>query len=181
MASPRTNRRYLMKNGYIRIYVGRDDPYARSDGSVLEHRYVVMNRLGRTLTDQERVHHVNGNKTDNQPDNLVVMQDSDHAKHHHPTLDNRWSVRWDRCSSCQQTDQSHASHGLCHRCFSRIYSKRHPVTMLPSRRDRICVICRKLFDAWSANQRCCSHRCARFFFWREHPQHPPGQFSSDCR
>ena len=41
-----TGKRERLHTGYIRLYVGHADQFARADGSVLEHRAVVMRSLG---------------------------------------------------------------------------------------------------------------------------------------
>jgi len=47
-----------------------------------EHRYVMEQYLGRKLKDNEVVHHINGDKTDNRIENLEVMTWSEHCTHH---------------------------------------------------------------------------------------------------
>lgn len=47
-----------------------------------EHRVVMEQKLGRALLPGEIVHHVDHNKKNNHPDNLVVMTQSEHAKLH---------------------------------------------------------------------------------------------------
>ena len=55
----------LCKDGYVRIKCGTT--------WVLEHKLVVENFIGRTLTNKETIHHINGIKSDNRIENLMLF------------------------------------------------------------------------------------------------------------
>jgi HNH endonuclease len=66
---------YLHCSGYI----------VRSDtgqGLLYQHRDVMAKMLKRTLRTNEHVHHINGDRTDNRPANLELIDASAHAKLH---------------------------------------------------------------------------------------------------
>lgn len=68
-------------NGYYYVLMP-DHPNANKSGYVAEHILVATNQRGRPLSDGECVHHVNLNKHDNRPENLVIVLRQTHAIWH---------------------------------------------------------------------------------------------------
>ena len=61
------------KDGYV--YIHKPEHPNNSNGYMLEHRIVMENQLGRILSKEEIVHHVNNIKNDNRIENLMLLKD----------------------------------------------------------------------------------------------------------
>lgn len=70
-------------HGRVMVYAP-GDPHATMMGGTYayEYRLVAAAKIGRPLSKNEIVHHVNGDHTDNRPENLEVMTQSQHLKEH---------------------------------------------------------------------------------------------------
>lgn len=65
--------------GYLTVYEPTH-PAAGRNGRVLEHRLVMESVLGRYLTTEEHVDHIDQDKTNNDPSNLQVMSPMAHSQ-----------------------------------------------------------------------------------------------------
>ena len=65
--------------GYVRVYCPMH-PKANTWGYVYEHRLIMESIIGRHLTYNEHIHHINGKRWDNRPENLQIMSPSEHSK-----------------------------------------------------------------------------------------------------
>lgn len=72
----------IVKKGAYLYAVVKEHPKATKRGYVLHHRIVMENFLGRLLTGNEVVHHIDENKHNNEITNLKVMSKKEHCKHH---------------------------------------------------------------------------------------------------
>ena len=65
----------LAADGYVRVH--------ENNKWFLEHRRVMEGVLSRKLEwPKEVVHHINGDRTDNRPENLMLMDNGAHGRHH---------------------------------------------------------------------------------------------------
>lgn len=72
---------YITKEGYKQVYRPKD-PDARPNGYTPEHRYIARKKYGNELTSDLIIHHVDGNKLNNDIDNLKMVTPKEHYKIH---------------------------------------------------------------------------------------------------
>lgn len=73
---------YIHNGKYIYIY-SPNHPNKTKENYVCEHRLLMEKKIGRYLKKDEVVHHINGIKTDNRIENLVLIKNqSEHNKKH---------------------------------------------------------------------------------------------------
>jgi hypothetical protein len=74
--------RTIASNGYVLVKMPNHH-LADVRGYVYEHRIVAEQKLGRRLERGEIPHHINGDKTDNRPENIEVCSSrAEHALQH---------------------------------------------------------------------------------------------------
>lgn len=111
---PKVGGKCIMNTGYVSVYMGKGKRQ-------LEHRLVMEKILGRSLGRREEVHHINGNRTDNRPDNLKIVSPTEHQQMHgfgekqrarRPIL----SCKWCGAIYTRKPSRAAESNYCCHAC-----------------------------------------------------------------
>lgn len=95
-------------------------PRANENGIVLEHIVIAEMKLGRPILPDEVVHHIDGNKRNNLPDNLMVFASkADHTAFHHGSVAYETNGVW----SCKRINMK----AICKHCgktFTLYYGRK---------------------------------------------------------
>ncbi len=85
-------------NGYLCFY-DKDHPLATTDGRVPLHRHLASVYIAkRWLNSTEQVHHIDGNKENNDISNLEILSVTEHFYRHHTKLETLTAT----CSTCSK-------------------------------------------------------------------------------
>jgi hypothetical protein len=84
----------IFKNGYYVVHKPEHPRAFNSKGNnlrgyVYEHIVVMEEDLGRMIRDDEEVHHLDFNKRNNSPENLIVLPSPHHKRLHHWLIANK--------------------------------------------------------------------------------------------
>lgn len=106
VAHPRWKGGRFCRNGYVHVKAP-GHPNADHAGYVREHILVVEQAMGKVLRVSAEVHHVNNEKADNGPSNLVACED--HAYHmllhrRQRAFDECGHADWSYCVFCKSWD-----------------------------------------------------------------------------
>jgi hypothetical protein len=127
--------RHIRTDGYVSI-LNPDHPRATSNGYMPEHIAIMEKALGRSISKKEVVHHIDGNKENNEIGNLMLFSDNKMHTAYHRRLKafnacGHW--HWRKCGLCHEWDmpdnlwigKRFAIHRECGNNQMRIWRKRN--------------------------------------------------------
>ena len=155
---------YIHAGGYRVVHVGK----ARSSsGYMLEHRLVMEQVLGRALRSDEHVHHIDGDKLNNDPSNLVLLTNAEHQRLHDwpVTKSQRASLKCEHCGKDYQKKRGRVSESkycsnkcrldAMHEKAKAYHAERRPAAL-------VCQYCGKSYQVPQyriSDSRFCSKAC----------------------
>ena len=80
---------HITQHGYKLIYVGKLHHLSNPSGYAYEHRIVAEKKYKRRLKNGEHVHHIDGDKLNNSPENIVILSASEHRFIHRIAKSNK--------------------------------------------------------------------------------------------
>src|SRR3990167_938541 len=75
--------RTITPEGYVLTHMP-EHPKSKPNGYIYEHRLIMEKKIGRYLHRWEIVHHIDGNRQNNKPENLKLVRGNSQHKKLHP-------------------------------------------------------------------------------------------------
>lgn len=94
-------------------------------GYMYEHRYIMEKHLGHEIPSTFVVHHKDGNKSNNQIDNLEVMPMVEHSRSHSYRNGNSRRARCSICGKQMKTPIGLTRRQMCRKCYNKQFSPQH--------------------------------------------------------
>lgn len=104
-----------------------NSPYANKAGIVYQHVYIACARLGRKLKPNECVHHLDFNRSNNNPSNLIVMTKQAHAQLHR-MLEGNSTKSWRVCPCCNKKFFAYKEQKYCSTECNHIQQQKLQIT-----------------------------------------------------
>ena len=131
------------KRGY-RYARMSNHPNANKNGYISEHRFVMSNSIGRPLRPDEIIHHINGNRSDNQIQNLRIVTRREHVRNHNSGENHSLWKGGSIVKSCVYCGKDFDTHAH-NRNESAKYCSRKCYWNSMSGPTKTCVVCGKEF------------------------------------
>ena len=101
------------------VFCDKKHPLVNKSGWVYYHRHVMSMKIGRWLKTEEHVHHIDGNRMNNELSNLELLSVQEHMAKHYPT-----SKRFKKCKGCKKYTVRTGADAFKHRyCSNECWEK----------------------------------------------------------
>lgn len=112
------------------------------EGFVYEHIYIAEHMMGRSLRDKEVVHHLDFNRQNNHPKNLLVLESSQHNKLHGwikngSKINREFTYISPYCKTCGRILNSSQNYYCSVRCHNKSDHRNKKVENRPTKNELI--------------------------------------------
>jgi len=111
------NEKTVHSAGYLMVWAPEHPKASR--GRIFEHILVAEQKIGRYLQSGEQVHHIDFDKQNNEPENLLIVSASEHQKYHPQAPAKRITMNCQECGKSFETKpcRAHASNPINQRKY----------------------------------------------------------------